>query len=1215
MSILWTEDPAIGYSDYGSLGQYWITGTVVPPTTNTINIEATDAVKAEGDSDETDFVFTLTRTGPLDAATNVDYIVIPALPTEQGGNYKQTVNGQDFRSIGFPLGLPSGFATFAAGEATTEIAITVAGDTQYEPDEYFEVLLFEPVGESVPWTFQNSSAIGVIESDENQFFIRAPSVETIIQKEGDDLGSNVVGATYDFTVIRSGYYGAVDAEITVPWTVDSSAFTNSDIFAAATPTDFVKQNGNPFLDVGGNRVFPFGEVVFAPGETEKLVTVYAKADRIFEMDDAFQLVLGQPEYSATPNPGRPLSVHPDLGRSLGIIENEDLVAAPTLSVEARIGEIYENGEVLLVQQEGDFAIATRVTITRDGDVLGNPVVVNVSLSPDSADEAFLMIGPPVGDIDPQRDGLKSIDIPFDADQEFFDNLYIVSVDDDEFDGTQVATLIATAADHVTGTGTVLVHDRATALDRYVAKLDDSYEYSLADTIVGNGVTTYIIDMTSQTWRTAEEVDNPVWQHWVQIIVPSSVVSETAVLVISGGSRSETPPTQPDQQGIFFALQTNQVTVILPTVPNQPLIFADDPNNPRSEDEIIAYSLDKFLDGGDDEWPALLPMVKSAVRAMDTAQDFLDDEIPLDIADFFVTGASKRGWTTWLTAAVDDRVSGIAPAVIDVLNMEVSMKNHKENYEGVTEKIIGGYAENVRDYTEFGIFDRFSTPEGRALGRIVDPFQYRDRYADIPKYLLNSTGDQFFTPDSSLWYFDDLPGEKYLWYVPNTDHRLNQEAFEGGANFFAAIDAGANLPEISWDFEGTGNNTLRVNTDIAPLEVRLWQATRTDSIDFRQETNAPPYTSTLLSDQGAGEYVGTVSIPTTGGTAFFVELTYRINNRIQKFTTQASIAEPPRPRLVGVNPGVSPHATADFSVSELNLLEYAPTDLTFRFNSQQQLAANLSGIQIFASGGDDFFGNGNDIQVVPDSIGIEPDGYTVVATFAQPLPAERYRILITGEDDLPNGVVGLRNYNGDTFEASDGGSTEQIDFDVSVIYDFGDAPDSYGTLLAGGARHTVQPWLLPRLGPRVDTELDGQPTDADDSTGVDDEDGIPIGTLIDGADSYTVFTQPGADPDNLLADEVLGFLNPLDPAGADMSVQVFGDGFLDAWIDFDQSGTFEASEKVVDGLAVTGDPTSGTFQSVNISTPSDAARRDDLDASANWPVPECHAGWPGDRRRS
>ena len=248
----------------------------------------------------------------------------------------------------------------------------------------------------------------------------------------------------------------------------------------------------------------------------------------------------------------------------------------------------------------------------------------------------------------------------------------------------------------------------TALDRYIAKPDTSYAYALADTIVSPGLTTYIIDMTSQTWRSAAEVDKPVWQHWVQIIVPDNTVSDTAVLVINGGSNNQSAPTAPNALAASFALQTNQVTISLPNIPSEPLVFSDE-GFARSEDEIIAYSYDKFLDGGDEEWPVLLPMVKSAVRAMDTAQEFVADTISLNINDFVVTGASKRGWTTWLTAAADPRVSAIVPAVIDVLNMEVSMQNHRENYEGVTNGIVGGYSEQVQDYTDLNIFGRFGTP--------------------------------------------------------------------------------------------------------------------------------------------------------------------------------------------------------------------------------------------------------------------------------------------------------------------------------------------------------------------------------------------------------------------------------------------------------------------------------------------------------------------------
>ena len=46
---------------------------------------------------------------------------------------------------------------------------------------------------------------------------------------------------------------------------------------------------------------------------------------------------------------------------------------------------------------------------------------------------------------------------------------------------------------------------------------------------------------------------------------------------------------------------------------------------------------------------------------------------------------------------------------------------------------------------------------------------------MPKFIVNATGDQFFLPDSSQFYFDELPGPKYLRYMPNYDHSQGTDA--------------------------------------------------------------------------------------------------------------------------------------------------------------------------------------------------------------------------------------------------------------------------------------------------------------------------------------------------------------------------------------------------------------------------------------------------------
>src|SRR5207237_225417 len=129
-----------------------------------------------------------------------------------------------------------------------------------------------------------------------------------------------------------------------------------------------------------------------------------------------------------------------------------------------------------------------------------------------------------------------------------------------------------------------------------------------------------------------------------------------------------------------AVATRTVIAELRMVPNQPLTFTDD-DHPRAEDGIIAYSWDKYLRAGDERWPLRLPMTKSVVRAMDTITDFCRSAAGgrVEVDRFVLAGASKRGWTAWTTAAVDERVCAVVPVVIDLLNIETSFEHHYRAY--------------------------------------------------------------------------------------------------------------------------------------------------------------------------------------------------------------------------------------------------------------------------------------------------------------------------------------------------------------------------------------------------------------------------------------------------------------------------------------------------------------------------------------------------------
>ena len=64
------------------------------------------------------------------------------------------------------------------------------------------------------------------------------------------------------------------------------------------------------------------------------------------------------------------------------------------------------------------------------------------------------------------------------------------------------------------------------------------------------------------------------------------------------------------------------------------------------------------------------VLQGVVRAMDTVQSVINDDLGLgNIDKFMVAGESKRGWTTWMTAPIDDRVVAMAPVVMSSLKMQ------------------------------------------------------------------------------------------------------------------------------------------------------------------------------------------------------------------------------------------------------------------------------------------------------------------------------------------------------------------------------------------------------------------------------------------------------------------------------------------------------------------------------------------------------------------
>ncbi|MBI3735874.1 PhoPQ-activated pathogenicity-related family protein [Candidatus Sumerlaeota bacterium] len=436
----------------------------------------------------------------------------------------------------------------------------------------------------------------------------------------------------------------------------------------------------------------------------------------------------------------------------------------------------------------------------------------------------------------------------------------------------------------------------TALDRYIAKADPSYQWKLLNVIPGEGCKTFVVELTSQTWRSEKDVNRPLWKHWLTVVKPDGVTSDTAFLTIGGGDNKSAPPKGPSDKTLALAMDSRTVVAELGMVPNQPLYFTDSKDRGRSEDDIIAYSRIKFSETGDETWLVRLAMVKSAVRAMDCIQELMRSQQggKLRIEKFVVSGGSKRGWTTWLTGIEDKRVIAIIPIVIDALNSEEITRHHFEAY--------GYFSPALNDYVEHGIFpDKIGTPGYQAALRIEDAYHYFDReqIAKNPKYIVNASGDEFFLPDNSHFYWNRIPGEKYLRYVPNAKHSLaGSDARESISAFYQSILSGRPRPQYTWR-KGT-DGTLVVETQQKPREVNLWQATNPNARDFRLDVIGKAYAKTALQETRKGVYTVRVPKPEKGYTAYFVELVYDSGGKYPfKFTTEVSIV-----------PDILPHKWAE-----------------------------------------------------------------------------------------------------------------------------------------------------------------------------------------------------------------------------------------------------------------------------------------------------------------
>ncbi len=415
--------------------------------------------------------------------------------------------------------------------------------------------------------------------------------------------------------------------------------------------------------------------------------------------------------------------------------------------------------------------------------------------------------------------------------------------------------------------TMMIPSARADLQGYMKKPEPLYKWDKVSETRAEGGTVYELHLVSQEWQ------GHVWEHKLQIFRPDNLKYPHFCTLLNTGGNGGNSETA---MGMMSAKNAGTLFAILFNIPKQPLYGG------KTEDALVVYTWQKFLETGDESWPLHFPMAKSVVKAMDAIQEFAKSEKLPEIPDFLITGASKRGWTTWLVGATQDkRVKAIAPMVIDTLNVSKQVPHQLE--------MLGGKpSEEIEDYVKGGMLQVLQTERGKKLMALEDPYSYRDLLT-LPKLIINGTNDRYWAQDALNLYWNDLKGDKWILYTPNSGHGLEDRArvFSTLSAFAIANAEKKSFPKMNWKYADTpGGVELSLSSSVMPKSARLFSATA-PATDFRDAK----WTSVPITPEG-GKWKADYTRPTDANAAIFGEATYEINGKSFTLSTQIKILKKP-----------------------------------------------------------------------------------------------------------------------------------------------------------------------------------------------------------------------------------------------------------------------------------------------------------------------------------
>lgn len=213
-----------------------------------VSVVPSDESISEGNSDTTNYEFTINLSAPSTEDVTVNYRTSDGTATVGDGDY---------------TGITDGSVTIKAGETSGTVVVAVKGDTKFEGKQTFNLVITGATNALI--NEENNTAIGTIDNDDDQPVISFET--TAINTREGNTGNTPVQVTLKLS-------NASDGEVKVNYgTVDGTAI-------AGTGTN-------------GDYTAARGTVTFAPGELTKTFTVNVTGDTNRELNETFQINLSE----------------------------------------------------------------------------------------------------------------------------------------------------------------------------------------------------------------------------------------------------------------------------------------------------------------------------------------------------------------------------------------------------------------------------------------------------------------------------------------------------------------------------------------------------------------------------------------------------------------------------------------------------------------------------------------------------------------------------------------------------------------------------------------------------------------------------------------------------------------------------------------------------------------------------------------------------------